>query len=412
MASKLSDKWESLDPEKRQSLFKGGIVGLFCLIATIYWYSSGKNQVVAKPGDKFAPLSATSEMFNDDISQSIQRHRSDSDLRNSTQDEQLVQQETKINTLERLVTSLEHQLQDFETQPASLSSHSSSPLSAQSPSLDDMGLQTNVNPSVRFPVPPNSTVSNDQSISPDSLEEAAPTIIGGIAHVAGEPLLVAKQTKKKAKKIYLPPSFMDALLLTGLDASTIEGANAHPQPFMLRVQEPAVLPNAIKANLQGCFVVAHGFGALNSERIESRLVSLNCLSKDGQALIDSPVKGYVADKDGKSGLKGLVVSKQGAHLARVFAAGVFGGIGKVAEQSANTVTVSPLTGATTAVLDPQKAFQGGLGSGIADASKDMRKFFLDLAKQASPVIEVGPAKKVTVVITEGAWLTIRDSDDV
>ncbi len=40
----------------------------------------------------------------------------------------------------------------------------------------------------------------------------------------------------------------------------------------------------------------------------------------------------------------------------------------------------------------------------------LHDFYLSLAKQATPVIEVGAAKKITVVISEGKELEIRETE--
>ena len=86
-----------------------------------------------------------------------------------------------------------------------------------------------------------------------------PQIIGGIEVVEGPPGKRAPQEtgeakKKQSESVYLPPSFMEATLLTGLDAPTAEGAKGEPVPVLLRIKAPAVLPNRVKANLKGCTV--------------------------------------------------------------------------------------------------------------------------------------------------------------
>jgi len=388
---------EKLKPETRKKFVLSAIIIGFGIFGTLYFYSAeDEKRVVESAAEQYTGLEVDSELYEEDINKTINASRQEAHERNTAIDTRLTDQNKKMNEQEEKMAALHELIEGLRQQ--------------------DNEQKTN-NESISFPPAPSYTVNQDFQTGkqqsgnqgPEIVE--APTLIGGITHIKTDEKLIRQDLeKKKGKKIYLPPSFMQATLLTGMDASTTEGANEHPQPLMIRVQEPAVLPNTIKADLQGCFVVAHGYGALNKERIETRLVSLNCLSKDGGAIIDTAVKGYVTDSDGKSGLKGLVVSKQGAHLARVFAAGVFGGIGKIAEQSGQTVTVGPVT--TTTSITPGDAMTAGIGAGIADSSKDLRRFFLDLAKQASPVISVGPAKKLTVVITEGVWLDIRENKDV
>jgi len=48
------------------------------------------------------------------------------------------------------------------------------------------------------------------------------------------------------------------------------------------------------------------------------------------------------------------------------------------------------------------------GGALTEGSKTLHDLYLDLAKQATPVIEVGAAKSVTVVVSEGKELAIKN----
>jgi len=255
----------------------------------------------------------------------------------------------------------------------------------------------------RFPVPPTST-------PPPPKEEK---IIGGIeilSNQEAEAIDLNNQVDKKKDKrtVYLPPSFMEAMLLTGFDASTSGEGKNNPEPLLLRIQAPAVLPNDVKANLRGCFIIAEAIGRLNKERADVRLVSLSCIGRKGQAVIDTTIKGFVTDSDSKVGLSGRVVSKMGAATARAVVAGIFGGAGNALQSTAMTQTSSPL--GTTAIVDTNQIAKSAIGGGLAEGANTLHELYLDLAKQATPVIEVATAKKVTVVISEGKELTIKDFD--
>jgi conjugal transfer pilus assembly protein TraB len=52
--------------------------------------------------------------------------------------------------------------------------------------------------------------------------------------------------------------------------------------------------------------------------------------------------------------------------------------------------------------------QAGAGQGISNAAKEISKFYLDLARQTMPVIEVGAVRDVTLVISEGVELEIKE----
>jgi len=235
-------------------------------------------------------------------------------------------------------------------------------------------------------------------------------IVGKIAVISNQAAIPKDDGKKKGRTVYLPPSFMEANLLTGFDAATSSGAKGgNPEPLLLRIQTPAVLPNDIKANLSGCFVIAEAVGRLDKERADVRLVSLSCLSNEGSAVIDTPIKGFVTDSDSKVGLSGRVVSRMGAATARAIIAGIFGGAGEALKAAATTTTTSTLTGGTTSTVDGAEIGKYAIGGGLSKGSSTLESFYMDLAKQTTPVIEVAATKKITVIVSEGKELEIKEN---
>ncbi|WP_339348629.1 TraB/VirB10 family protein [uncultured Sphingomonas sp.] len=233
--------------------------------------------------------------------------------------------------------------------------------------------------------------------------------VGGIGSATG-PLAAAgtsagPDAKKKSRTIYLPPGFMKARLLTGIDALASRDATSNPEPLIARVQAPAVLPNDVKANLAGCFVVGNATGSLAKERVEVQLVSLSCVDFDERSVVDQPIKGFFVDTDGKKGLSGKVVTRAGAALARTFIAGTISGISQSIEGTFGSTATSALGNVRT--LDPGDAARSGIAGGLGKSSDKLADFYLDLARQAGPIVEVGAAKDVVVVIQEGVTLEIK-----
>jgi len=244
---------------------------------------------------------------------------------------------------------------------------------------------------------------------------AAPQLVYvGDIGVAADPVMAAQRTaapaagdaKKNGRRFFLPTSFMPAKLLTGLKAKTVDSAREDPEPMLLRIQAPAVLPNEVRAQLQGCFVIAHGFGSLASERVEARLVSLSCVDYEGRSVIEQEVKGILVDQDGVKGLAGHPVTKMGANLSRMFVAGLVDGAGEAFAAASATTSISPLGQTTT--VDTGQLGRAGLGRGISNSAGELSKIYAELVRQSSPVIEVGPSKAVSVLVTEGVWLEVKD----
>ena len=269
-----------------------------------------------------------------------------------------------------------------------------------------------------FPPPPEGIPDNITATPPlpPSIPAAAPPappvekVVGAIGS-ATSPVIPkgaegsAADSKKKNRTIYLPPGFMKARLLTGVDALASRDATSNPEPIIARVQAPAVLPNDVKANLSGCFVIGNATGSLAKERVEVQLVSLSCVDFDEHSVVDQPVKGFFVDADGKKGLSGRVVTRAGAALARSFIAGTISGISQSVENTFGETSTSAL--GTVRSLDAADAAKTGIAGGLSKSSDKLTDFYLDLARQAGPIVEVGAAKDVVVVIQEGVALEIK-----
>lgn len=236
--------------------------------------------------------------------------------------------------------------------------------------------------------------------------------VGGIQSDSIELIEEKPVDDPEKKTIYLPPSFVKADLLTGITARTTGTSSRDTTPLMLRIRDLAILPNALKADLKGCFVIAEGYGDLASERIITRLVTLSCIDKKGGAVIDESVDGFIVDEDGGIGLAANVTAKMGTHIARSMWAGFVGGFGKGLSDSQREFSFSDSGNVNSLISkqDVNKSLKSGLGEGISDSTKDLRSFYLKLAEQTMPVLQSGSSKDVTIVFSKGKDLSIMVKD--
>ncbi len=238
-----------------------------------------------------------------------------------------------------------------------------------------------------------------------SLEPPAPPRPPGIASFEVSDARVVtseaapKVETKRDSRSYIPSgSFFRAALLGGLDAPTGGQAQSNPHPILMRVQDNAFLPNRYRFKIKECLALGASHGDISSERAYIRLESLSCVRHDGKA-IDVPVKGYVVGEDGKAGMRGRLVSKQGQVLANALVAGIGAGIGQAFQQSATTVSTNPLGSVGT--VDPGKQFQAGIGTGVGKALDRLSQYYITLAEKMFPIIEVDAGRTVDVVFTKG-----------
>lgn len=210
-------------------------------------------------------------------------------------------------------------------------------------------------------------------------------------------------------KTYIPSgSFMRAVLLGGLDAPTGGQAQNNPWPVLLRVQDNAFLPNRFRAKVKECFLLGSGYGDISSERAYLRLESLSCVLNNGE-VVDTNAKGYVVGEDGKAGMRGRLVSKQGQVLANALLAGIASGIGQAFQHSATTYSTSAL--GTVGIVEADKQFQAGIGAGVGKALDRLSQYYINLAEKMFPIIEVDAGRVVDVVLTKGVTLGLGQSVD-
>jgi conjugal transfer pilus assembly protein TraB len=189
-------------------------------------------------------------------------------------------------------------------------------------------------------------------------------------------------------------AFVRAVLMNGVDAPSGVKGKGSPYPVLLRIIDLAQLPNKFRADIRECFAIGEAYGELSSERANIRINTISCNSKDG-SVAEGQVSGYVVGEDGKLGVAGQVVTKQGAMLARTMAAGFLQGVSQAFSQSATVVNISP-TGSTS-TIDPNKTAQAGLGGGVSKAAEELSKFYIDMSKEMFPVVEVSAGRKVEIV---------------
>jgi conjugal transfer pilus assembly protein TraB len=201
---------------------------------------------------------------------------------------------------------------------------------------------------------------------------------------------------------------MRVALLGGLDAPTGGQAQNNPWPVLLRVQDNAFLPNRYRARVKECFLLGSGYGDISSERAYLRLESLSCVLNNGE-VVDTPAKGYVVGEDGKAGMRGRLVSKQGQVLANALMTGIVAGIGQGFQQSATTYSTSAL--GTVGTVEPGKQFQAGVGAGVGKALDRLSQYYITLAEKMFPIIEVDAGRVVDVVLTKGVTLGLGPALD-
>lgn len=219
----------------------------------------------------------------------------------------------------------------------------------------------------------------------------------------------AKNKKKKKDDSWLPTgSFMKVVLLNGIDAPTSGGAQSEPYPVLMSILDIATLPNRFRMDMRECFLIGAGYGNISDERAYIRTERLSCVRKNGE-VADFDLTGHVIGEDGKLGMRGRLVSKQGQQIAMSIFAGTLGGLGNALKPT-GTVKLDISDSTTTSVQRNdigEVAASASLG-GAGSALERVAQHYLKMAERMFPVIEVDAGRSVEIVILKGRSLAQAD----
>ena len=213
--------------------------------------------------------------------------------------------------------------------------------------------------------------------------------------------------KKPTKLPWIPSgSFSDAVMIEGADANASVTGQQNTSPVTLRLQGNIQMPNNKEYSADGCFIVGEVWGDISSERGTVRTQSISCVLKNGKH-VDMEFQGHVSYQ-GKNGIRGKPVMRNGMIVGYAGAAGLLSGFGEGIKSAA---TPSVGLGAT-ADVGAGDVFKQGIGGGASKAADTLSQYWIKRAEQYHPVIDIGAGNQVTVVFQKGFRLeTLEDAED-
>jgi conjugal transfer pilus assembly protein TraB len=218
---------------------------------------------------------------------------------------------------------------------------------------------------------------------------------------------LSKTTRNIIKKgsLYLPAgSILTGTMMTGMVAPTSTNSRRDPVPALIRIKKEAILPNHFKMDVKECFLLMSGYGELSAERVHLRGERFTCVLKD-RSVVELKLESYIVGEDGKEGLRGRLVSREGQVIAKAMGAGFLSGISEITKPTAITgLQTNP--GASTLFQSPNagSAVQAGTFSGVSSAADKLSEYYISMAEKIFPVIEIGSGRRVTVIVTKGTKL--------
>lgn len=211
---------------------------------------------------------------------------------------------------------------------------------------------------------------------------------------------------------YLPAgSYAKAILISAVDASVGLNSQSNPRQALFRIVTDAKSAmgddqTPLISKIKGCLVTGAASGDLSSERAYVRLLKMTC--QEGGRAVETDVEGYAADgSDGKTGIAGKVVSREGDLITKSFLAGIVSGIGSGLSAKYQAGVTYSDSFSTVDDLSNREIVGQGVGEGIENASNTVADYLINRAEQYQPVVSIASGKEVELVFMSGTYLDGR-----
>lgn len=219
---------------------------------------------------------------------------------------------------------------------------------------------------------------------------------------------VVEEKAKRGQGTYLPAgSFARVTLITGADFGAGRQTQSNPQPSLMRLQSDATLPGMAFYKLKDCFAIANGYGELSSERAYMQVSRLSCIQERTGKVMETSILGYIADSDGKLGMRGVVQRRSGMLLGKALLAGFADGAAKIMTTTAQNAQQVITGSGVVSTVDPDTAGRAALWAGASSAMSKLADQYIKDADSIFPVIEVDAGRNATMIIQQGqelAWM--------
>lgn len=418
----LKEHWRSLTPENRKTFLSLGVVVIGLLV--LYLFIQAGPEDTRRPAQTPADVNLLTGRDPDDLGLdglAARLRRAEQSIRDveGQAEEQRNALQREIDRLSNenqgLRRSLDQYARDSDENIASISRRSQEALDTIRREVDEFGNERLV-VAPSEPESPTRTPEVDLFEDPDVVPAIATTAPGSAdegelvkVRVYGAEEVAFEEGVNEEEAVFLPAgSIISGVLINGVDAPTGLQSRRDPMPALVRVKRDAILPNRFKSDVRECFLIVGTTGDLSTERAFMRGETLSCIRTDG-GVIEVTVDSYAVGEDGKVGMRGRLVSRNGHLVAKGAAAGFADALSQIYRPVAvQTLNTRP-TGSDTLFQAPDagEAMEAAGYAGVGGAMRRLADYYIDLADQIVPFIEIDAGRRIDVVLLEGVTLQIR-----
>lgn len=202
------------------------------------------------------------------------------------------------------------------------------------------------------------------------------------------------------------PGFAKAIIVGGADVPTMSAAIKNPKRIWMSISSQQLIANGGMANLKDCLVSGVTQARIANGRASIVLENLSCVMTDRDGTmykINQKVKGLVYGEDGKSDVKGRLVSKEGEVIKKGLPLAAIEGAMSMLSKTNNYILPN---GGTAGEANPIADFAtGGAGTGNKLLQK-FSEYYLKILEELNPYVEIRAKRLVTIAFDGGQEIKI------
>jgi conjugal transfer pilus assembly protein TraB len=217
-----------------------------------------------------------------------------------------------------------------------------------------------------------------------------------------------KRLLRKRSSYHLMTGLTQAYMITGAYAPAFSTGKTEPLPVLLQAEGNILIANDDSQTFDKCLLIGSAKGNMNSQTADIRLVSISCSLADGTKMIEGSISGWVIGENGIPGVPGELMHKNGAWLAKTFVSGfleTFAGAFSTTNGSTINIGGESTTSNSKAIEDN---LAGAATGGLSTVFGQLGEYYLEMAQQIFPVIEVKGGRTIDILLKGGENFSVRD----
>ena len=219
----------------------------------------------------------------------------------------------------------------------------------------------------------------------------------------------------KLPKMTLMAGFQRATLITGADVPTLQKGNDLTRTVWFSTTGDMLIANGHTENIKECIIQAAATGNFASASADIRLTKISCSAMDENGKyykLVGNVKGWVYGENGKQGLKGRLVTKEGELIEKAIPLALLEGAIKALENSTksnSTIYTYPGSSTGTSTMNNiQDSFAEGTTKTASTTLDKFSDYYLMILEQLNPTIELKAGRETTIGFEGGEVLQLEE----